>query len=323
MKFRTEFNPDICKVEKLNPNEPVNLTGSCFADNILTKMRAALWDARNPLGTLFNPLSIARLISLAFTPDTERHLEDTCFATAGRWRSWLADTACSADSETVLLDMLCRRLDSFRDSLTAHPTLIVTFGSAWCWFLADKPDCVVANCHKQPAARFTRRLVSVAEITANWSELISRLRTAMPQLRVIFTVSPVRHLNDGLHGNTLSKATLQLAISDLCSRFDCCEYFPAFEIVCDDLRDYRFYAGDMVHPSEQAVGYIWEKFCDTYLDAEGLRFIAEGTRITAARNHRPLLTPLTVNEAEREAARLAALDEAIAKFRGEFPGALG
>lgn len=175
-------------------------------------------------------------------------------------------------------------------AITDSSVLFVTFGTSWCYFLAEDPDYVVANCHKQPATMFVRRRLSVDEIAETWIRLASDLRVRFPELRIVFTVSPVRHLKDGFSGNTVSKAVLQVAIDEICSQLAFCSYFPAFELVNDDLRDYRFYASDLVHPSDEAVEYIWDGFKTVYLDDNAIQILKEGENLMKAWNHRPLLS---------------------------------
>ena len=166
--------------------------------------------------------------------------------------------------------------------------------------------------HKQPAALFRRYRLDPDEITGLWIPLIRELSDRYPGLRFIFTVSPVRHLKDGFHENTLSKAALHLAVDRICSQTENTRYFPAFELVMDDLRDYRFYASDMAHPSEMAVEYVWQHFCDTYMSAETRQAIARGEKIQKRLSHRPMSgapDPEFMAETER------LLDE----FRRDFP----
>lgn len=188
--------------------------------------------------------------------------------------------------------------------------MFITFGTSWCYFLADREDYVVANCHKQPQSLFRRERVNVAEIVKVWGEMVTMLKERYPQLEIVFTVSPVRHLKDGFVGNMRSKAVLLLAIEELCRSYEWCHYFPAYEIVNDDLRDYRFYASDLAHPSEEAVEYIWEVFRATYLDPSGEAILKEGESILRGWEHRPLPTSAREPSAQllaKEEARLAAI----------------
>lgn len=290
MKFRTEYKPEKAGFT-LNPGHHVLMLGSCFADNIRQKMRECLWRAENHLGTLYNPLSIERAIRICMeqTPHPADFSTSTFKSSEGIWHSWLFDSKLSSPSEEILIDKFRHTGHKFMSDLKDTQALFVTFGTSHCYFLAGHPGYVVANCHKQPAALFVRRRLSVDEIVGTWSRLADDLLAFNPTLRIVFTVSPVRHIKDGLTGNARSKAVLLLAIDELCSRLPQCSYFPAYEIVNDDLRDYRFYASDLVHPSDQAVEYLWEIFRQTYLDSDGERLLKEGNGILKAISHRPLI----------------------------------
>lgn len=290
MKFRTEYKPTRADFT-LNPGHHVLMLGSCFADNIRQKMRQSLWRAENPLGTLYNPLSIERAIRMSMNPDVQHgQLDATIFkGTDNIYHSWLYDSKVSSSSRNDIGDKISRVGISFSEDLKDAQALFVTFGTSRCYFLKDNPDFVVANCHKQPGDIFTRRRLSIGEIVDCWELLVKDLREYNPGLRIIFTVSPVRHIKDGFEGNARSKAVLLLAIDELCERIDCCSYFPAYEILNDDLRDYRFYASDLVHPSEQAVEYLWEMFRATYLDKAGEELLKEGEGIRKMCGHRPLI----------------------------------
>lgn len=308
MKFRTEYKPTKANIT-LSPEHHVVMLGSCFADNIRQKMRECLWRAENPLGTLYNPLSIERSIRLCLNPgECDDNFNHTVFKDSeGVCHSWLFHSQLSAMSEEELSLRFSSVRTQLRADLKTAQALFVTFGTSYCYFLAGKPDFVVANCHKQPANLFTRRRLSISEIVACWEALVNDLHSLNPNLRIVFTVSPVRHIKDGLEGNARSKAVLLLAIDELCSRLDCCSYFPAYEIVNDDLRDYRFYASDLVHPSDQAVEYIWEIFRATYLDSSAEKLLKEGNTIVKALNHRSLI-PTAHNNNPHHAAALDRLN---------------
>lgn len=325
MKFRTEYRPERGDVS-LSPMRPVVLLGSCFAENIAARMRRCLWKASNPAGTLYNPLSIERAIRLLlFEKDLIGVFKESLFKEGRFLRSWLFDSKTSSEYQSDILPMMIRMSDSLRSDLMAGKALFVTFGTAWCYFLTERPEYVVANCHKQPASTFTRRRLSVDEIADCWENLAMDLRRMFPGLEIIFTVSPVRHLKDGFEGNARSKATLLLAVERICSRLPFCSYFPAYEIVNDDLRDYRFYASDLTHPSDDAVEYIWEIFRSTYLDAEGEALLKEGEKIVKGWLHRPLRSPyaqesnLTKYE---DSLRKLEIEKAYAAYREKNPNAL-
>lgn len=297
MKFRTEFTPSRSHLI-LSPSRPIALVGSCFAQNIAAKMRECLWQVFSNAGALYNPLSIAKVLDLlVFNPDFETELRDSLFESEGYVHSWLFDSHFSRRSAEELV----REIDDLRcnllTTLEQAQALIVTFGTAWCYSLNERPEYVVSNCHKMPQQMFLRRRMSVGEIVEIWTGLCRRLVKRFPGLNLIFTVSPVRHLKDGFEGNSRSKATLFLAAEEICGGAAMSSenpegnaiYFPAYEIVCDDLRDYRFYASDLVHPSEMAVEYLWSIFRSTFLDASGERMLIEGSKAYKRQHHRPIL----------------------------------
>lgn len=287
MKFRTEYKPGAAPF-LLNPGIPTMLVGSCFADNIGKRMRACLWKAYNPLSVLYNPLSIEKALRSVLDDDGSPGFLSSLFEKDGVTRSWLFDSKLSSEFRADTVAEFRRRRAIVCDLLGKAQALFVTFGTSFVYSLSDNPEYIVANCHKQPSAMFLRRRLGVAEITDVWESLANDLKERFPRLHIVFTVSPVRHLKDGFAGNSHSKAVLLLAVEELCSRLDFCHYFPAYEIVNDDLRDYRFYASDLVHPSEEAVEYIWEIFKATYLDAKGMEAIKEGEGIVKAWRHRQL-----------------------------------
>jgi hypothetical protein len=179
--------------------------------------------------------------------------------------------------------------------LRRSQVLIVTFGTAYV-YESKKTQNVVSNCHKLPAAEFNRRLMSIDEIVNMWSLLIADLRVVNPGLKIIFTVSPIRHLADGAHGNQVSKSTLLLAVERLCSQLDDLLYFPAYEIMIDDLRDYRFYASDMTHPSDVAVDYIYEIFSQSFFSEETRNLAQECEKLTRRLTHRHMTDDLLAIE---------------------------
>lgn len=293
MKFRTEYRP-LPSSLRLSPEHPVVLLGSCFSQNIARKMIECDWEAFNGVGTLYNPLSIAKVLDLLlFDDDFFTTTKKSLFqAPDGLIHSWFFDTHFSRMSADECISAIenCRK--NLVSTLSQAETLIVTFGTAWCYFLTEDKE-LVANCHKMPQDMFVRRRISITEIVDVWTQFCQQLKNRFPNLSIIFTVSPVRHMKDGFEGNARSKATLLLAVEEICNRYDFCHYFPAYEIISDDLRDYRFYATDLVHPSDSAVEYIWEIFRQTFLDSRDENLLKEGNRRYKALNHRPILTPST------------------------------
>ncbi len=288
MKFRTEYVAMKGGFE-LDPEVPVAGVGSCFSENVIRRMRHTLWDASNPLSTLFNPLSIAKVLKLVLCDSTEERegiIAQSVFDKDGVFQSWLFDSKFASATKEGVISKCKAALDDFGGVLSRGGNLIVTFGTARCYF---KDSEVVANCHKMPSKCFEVRRISIDEITEEWSTLCDALTNRFPGINIIFTVSPVRHVKDGFVENTRSKATLSLAVEKIVAGRVNCDYFPAYEILEDDLRDYRFYATDFVHPSEEAVEYIWEKFLQRYVSEKGKELLKEGEQLHNRLNHRPIV----------------------------------
>lgn len=291
----------------MTPERAVTLLGSCFSDNIGARMRRALWDARvNPTGVLFNPASIATALRLCCEPEeVTGRVESSLVQTDGYWASLLFDSSCAAPTREECVGKCLEAIDSLRKSVAESQAVIVTLGTVWVYELASQPGFIAGNCHKLPQATFQRRRLSPDETEAYIREIVDCCHRLGCD-EVIFTVSPVRHLRDDFHENTLSKATLHLAIDAVSGRSESViEYFPAYEILLDDLRDYRWYASDLAHPSEEAVEYIWEKFQAVYLDAEGQATLREGESLSRALDHRPIV-PFSASS-EAYAARVREL----------------
>ena len=245
---------DIASSEKkIGYGDKILLLGSCFADNIGAKFEEHYFQTTiNPLGTLYNPASIAKAISdIGY-----RSLDMGLVEHNGLWHSLMHHGTFSGVDKTEVMERCKQSREQLQRALQEASTVIVTFGTAWVYEMDGE---VVANCHKIPANRFTRRCLMVNEIVEMWQPIIA----SMPDKHWIFTVSPIRHVKDGLHANQISKAILLQAVDRLGQ-----SYFPAYEIMLDELRDYRFYAEDMVHPSSVAVEYIWQRFVDTYMTAD-------------------------------------------------------
>lgn len=261
--------------------------GSCFADNIGSKMKVYRFDVDvNPFGVLYNPLSVGLGCKRLLNP--EPFTEADLFYHNGLYHSFSHHGKFSGVSVTDCLDGINRSLDFASDHFRCLSCLVVTFGTAFVYRLKETGQ-VVANCHKLPEVQFDRQLLTVDEIVSEWSALLEQIRLENPALKVIFTVSPIRHWKDGAHLNQLSKATLLLAEQVLVDKYpDWVSYFPAYELMMDELRDYRFYADDMLHPSKIAVEHIWERFCDTYMDESVKGVMKEIESVNRALSHRAL-----------------------------------
>ena len=245
------------------------------------------WQAEvNPFGVLYNPQSIAQALTMLASRCALTEEELTLFSNEG-WSTWMHHSTFSCPERSEALALINTRMEQASQMLLDADTLIITFGTAWVYRLRETGQ-TVGNCHKMPERLFIRQRLSVDEIIEEYTALLEQLWSTNPELRIIFTISPVRHLKDTLHGNQLSKSTLLLAVDALCQRFpEKSYYFPAYEIVIDELRDYRFYADDMAHPSPQAVEYVWERFVEHCTDAEAQRFMAQWTKVVKALEHRP------------------------------------
>lgn len=283
MRFRTEYEPE--KRPEIGRASRWLLLGSCFSDEIGSRLeRDGFACVHNPLGPLYNPLSTARTVADALA-DRIYTVADLADGPRGHHCLDYASRYSGTDPQTVaeVVNADLRKVKTF----FAEPgerVLAITFGTVFTFY---RRGVAVGNCHKFPAAEFERRPLTLAEIVGAWQPIIDRLPS---DIRIVFTVSPIRHLADGLHGNALSKATLLLAVDALVAANRCrCDYFPAFEILNDDLRDYRFYAADMKHPSETAADYIYQKFCDTYFSAATLDYALASRRDAARSAHRQIL----------------------------------
>jgi hypothetical protein len=272
--------------QEINYQHKLMLMGSCFSENIGMKLKEAFFHVDvNPFGVLYNPLSIS--MSLNRLIENKGFSHSDIFEYQSLWHSFFHSSLFSDVSPEKALYKIQTRFDASCSFLKNADFLLLTFGTAWI-YENRKTNTVVSNCHKLPSQHFNRRRLSIKEIVDHYTLLIDQLQQLNPSLHIIFTVSPIRHWKDGAHENNLSKSILLLSVEELQKKFDNVDYFPAYEIQMDELRDYRFYASDMQHPSETAINYIWEKFSDTYF-SEQTKLIKQRTEhLTSLLNHRPL-----------------------------------
>ena len=283
MEFRTRITIEKSKF-RITYSDPVLFIGSCFASEIGSKLdEGKLPVLVNPSGTVYNPVSVINTLK---TITSGKHLTiDDLFCHDGTWLSFSHYTDFSSSDPAQVLDKINRRTETASEFLRKAKFLFVTFGTARVYRL-KKSGAVVSNCHKLPASFFNQELLNTAEIVNMWKDQLDLLQSAYPGIKVIFTVSPVRHWKDGAHGNQVSKSVLFLAIEELLNHPSSPGYFPAYEILMDELRDYRFYNEDMLHPSQTAVDYIWEAFSSCYLDESTSKTWNEAAKITRAAKHR-------------------------------------
>ncbi|WP_162303522.1 GSCFA domain-containing protein [Hymenobacter sediminis] len=283
--FRTEL-PLTPHPQQLPHSARVLTLGSCFSDSIGSRLRDFKVAAMvNPFGTVFNPISVCKLLRAAAGEDMDwqQHVVEA----RGRWQSYDLHAEVGADSPVELLQniqTLTREVGVF---LATADAVVLTLGSAYAYRLRET-DEIISNCHKVAADKFSKELLTADDIIAAVAETHAYLRRINPRLRFILTVSPVRHIKDTLVLNSASKSMLRVACHYLSELLPDVSYFPAYELLLDDLRDYRFYASDMLHPSDVAENYIWERFTRTYFDAAFGRFKKEWEGIRQALGHRPL-----------------------------------
>ncbi len=281
MQFRTELHLSP-SAEPIDHATPLLMLGSCFTDEVGERLSIDGFNVTaNPLGPVYNPAVLSRILERAmdgrlFTP------ADLVSGPRGRHCLTFASRYSGEDEKTVV-EAVNADFRKIIDALSSKATVILTLGSAYVFTHLATGE-IVGNCHKLPGTEFSRRLLSVDEITASLQPVITQLKER--GYRVIFTVSPIRHLADGLHGNTLSKSTLHLAVNSLTGA----EYFPAYEALIDDLRDYRFYAADMKHPSAVAVDYIYSLFSSVYFSPATVAAAAEARARYKHNNHRQILS---------------------------------
>lgn len=272
--------------QQLPPSARVLTLGSCFADSIGARLAAHKVNVVvNPFGTVFQPLAVGRLLRAALGEDVDwqQHLVEA----RGRWQSYDLHGSQGAPTPVELLHDIQQTVRRTGEFLRGADAVLLTLGTAWAYRLRETGE-LVSNCHKMPAELFEKELLTPDEIINALAETHAYLRRINPKLRIILTVSPVRHLRDTLPLNAVSKSVLRVACHYLSELLPEVSYFPAYELLTDDLRDYRFYAADMLHLSEVAEDYVWEKFARTYFDADFGRFRKEWAGLRQALCHRPL-----------------------------------
>jgi hypothetical protein len=273
---------------QLDHQSPVLMMGSCFTENIGQLLEKYLFPVSvNPFGVTYNPLSVKKGIEAliekeAYEPDDlDRHND--------LWLSFEHDTGYSSIQQSEALEKINKDFREAKEMLKRAGTLFITWGTAWIYRFNPSGE-VVCNCHKIPASQFTRSRLTTREIIREYEDLLPRLFDFNPRLKIVFTVSPVRHWKDGAHGNQLSKATLLLAGEALSESFpEQFFYFPSYEMVMDELRDYRFYADDLLHINKQATNYIWERFVQVLLSEDSRKIIGELEPLLKMLGHRPLV----------------------------------
>lgn len=284
MEFRTQFKIEPGK-PKIDYSSSIFLVGSCFVDNIGEKLeQSRLKNLKNPFGILYHPAAIENFISRVVSGN--QYNEEEVFYHNERWHCFEAHSVLSNINRGDLVGDLNDKLQSTRNFLKKASHIFITPGTAYGYKLKENGS-YVANCHKVSQARFEKKIMAVEEIKTRLQNILDVIKAFNPGAAVIFTVSPVRHLKDGVVENQRSKSHLLTAIGDLVKNEKMSSYFPSYEIMMDDLRDYRFYKEDMIHPNSIAVEYIWNKFKEAWLSKEAGEVMQEIYSIQQGLNHRP------------------------------------
>ena len=287
------------------------MLGSCFAENLGAMMLQFKFNIMvNPFGIVYHPAASAQQL--------ERIITGKLYTAAELqynnelWHSFDHHGRFSHSDISVCINQINKELQQAHDQLTRSEWLVVTFGTAWAYRLKNTGR-IVANCHKFPASDFERIRFDVDELYVIWAETIAKLRLFNPAIKIIFTLSPIRHLRDGAHENQLSKSILLLAIDRLIREIENTAYFPAYEIVLDELRDYRFYAENMTHPNTVTINYIWQRFCKCYMAEDTMQTMKTVEDIVKAIAHRPL------HDTSGYRQFTASYLEKIAKLKHKYP----
>ncbi len=282
--FRTKIDIPESKFQ-VSHNTETGLVGSCFADNIGSRLKTYKFPVEhNPFGVLYNPVSIKTNLEILI--DKKLFTESDLYYYNDQWLSFNHYTAFSNPDKKVCLKQINERIENASEFLKRSSHLFITFGTAWVYEFSETGK-IVANCHKLPAKKFKRYLLELKDIVNGYTDFYEKLKAFNPEIRIVFTVSPIRHWKDGAEMNQVSKSTLLLAVYELRKKFPEMDYYPSYEILMDELRDYRFYASDMLHLSDVAIDYIWNSFVSTYVDDKSKVIISEIEKLNKAINHRP------------------------------------
>lgn len=312
MEFRTKIPLKQQAHNQLDYGSHILLLGSCFAENIGAKLENFKFrNTSNPFGILFHPVAIESLIQRAVNHNY--YTEADLFEHAGQWHCFEAHSQLSGLSKTTVLKALNEALDQLRNGIESATHVILTFGTAWVYrYVAS--DAIVANCHKVPQKQFLKELLSVDQIAECLEAIITLIRSVNPKVSFICTVSPVRHLKDGMVENQRSKSHLLAGLHQLIEPRHQIYYMPSYEIQMDELRDYRFYKEDMIHPNNSAIQYIWNCFTQVWIAEKAQTTMQRVEEICKGRAHRPFHP-----ESPQYQQFLSRLKAKEAQLQSEFP----
>lgn len=284
LKFRTEI-----KIPKypfqIFPDSKMLFLGSCFADNIGNFfVERDLNACVNPFGSLYNPASVALALNLLINPDD--YSDKYIYNFNNHWISFAHSTKFSHNDKSIFLNNIQKQIQHSSSFLLQTDFIFITLGTAFVYNFIPR-NLVVTNCHKIPNTQFSKTMLQVNDVVKTLSAILQSLKLMLPNLKIVFTISPIRHLSDGFHQNQLSKSVLHLSVNQLVDN-ESVFYFPAYEIVMDDLRDYRFYADDLCHIAPNAVSYILQQLLDSMCAHETILFLQQSEKKLKQKNHRPL-----------------------------------
>ena len=285
MEFRTKIPVEPQKYNPIDHRSKILLIGSCFAENIGEKLAYFKFNSQvNPLGILFHPMAIESLITN--TINKKNYTQEDVFLHNEIWNSFDAHSKLSHPSQEVILTALNKAINTTYHQLVEASHIVITLGTSWVYRHVES-DKIVANCHKVPQKKFIKELLSVDEVSESLQAIVSLIKSVNSKSNLIFTVSPVRHLKDGFVQNNQSKAHLLAAIHQNIDQKDQIHYFPAYELMMDELRDYRFYADDMIHPNDLAINFIWDRFSTVWMKAETHSIMNMIESIQKGLDHKP------------------------------------
>ena len=298
MKFKLTLEAKPSK-HSIDYADKLMLIGSCFTENIGAKFKSHLFNVlENPYGILFNPVSVSSALTEII--EVRSYGSKDLFQHNELWHSWHHHSRFSSIDQQAALDKINSSIQGAHHFLKTANRLVITLGSAWLYHLTPEAPQgagqVVANNHKAPADWFFKSLMQPTILLEQLHGLVERLQAFNPNLQISFTISPVRHLREGLIENNRSKAVLIHAVHELMSLCENVDYFPAYEYVIDDLRDYRYYAEDLVHPNFAASGYVWEKLIETYMKPETQSVMKQVAELQLALSHKPFFIGSTEHQ---------------------------
>lgn len=312
MNFQTRipiFQQSSCPIDY---DSKIFLLGSCFSENIGNKLSYCKFQsAQNPFGILFHPKAIETLIYRAI--NEKQFTENEVFFFNERWHCFDVHSHLSSISKESILDTINAELTATLKHLKKSSHLVITLGTSWVYRLKES-NAIVANCHKIPQHQFVKELLTVNQISTSLKSMVSLIKKINPSINFIFTISPVRHLKDGFIENQLSKSNLISAVHDVKGKEEKIFYFPSYEIMMDELRDYRFYKEDMIHPNSIAIDYIWEKFSEGWISNEAMVVAQQIMKIQKSLEHKPF------NPASKEHLKfLESVQKQIKKVQEKYP----